>query len=111
MALRHEKQVAVLANKATLHPSESTAFYAQQQRGNLTPSELLAARHAAHQSDLTARAQEPMPEPFEGHARKIVRSSSNYDWKQGCEKCNRTNHSTENGPSTLYNLQLERAHF
>ncbi|KAL6180250.1 hypothetical protein ACLB2K_046915 [Fragaria x ananassa] len=96
MALRHEKQAVVSANKAVLHPSESTAFYAQQQCGNLTPSEPLAACHTTHQSDLAACAQEPLPEPFTGHVHKTVRSSSNYDGKRRCEKCDRTNHSTEN---------------
>lgn len=73
ICIRHEKQVAVAANKSTMQPSEATAFHVQQQ----------------HKED-------SLSESFAGHTRKAGRGSSNNDSKPRCTKCDRFNHTTEN---------------
>lgn len=59
MSLRHEKQAAISANKATMHPSDSVAFCVQQGDSAGRASETLVAR-----------SSEPFPESFAGNVRK-----------------------------------------
>nr|XP_011457635.1 PREDICTED: uncharacterized protein LOC101309778 [Fragaria vesca subsp. vesca] len=83
VSVRHEKQAAVAANKSIMQPSESIAFQVQQQRGSQEPlAEPLATRGSG--SSL---------EPFAGYARKSGRNDGK---QQCCNKCDKTNHSTEN---------------
>ncbi|KAL6212030.1 hypothetical protein ACLB2K_017253 [Fragaria x ananassa] len=86
MALRHEKQAAVSANKSITQPSDSVAFSVQHQ---LFPARASSESH-------TARSDEPLTESFAGHVRRSARGSSSNDAKQRCSKCDRTNHATEN---------------
>nr|XP_011462766.1 PREDICTED: uncharacterized protein LOC105351068 [Fragaria vesca subsp. vesca] len=89
MCLRHEKQAAVSASKSIVQPSDSIAFCVKQQSHAAHAIEPLAA-------PLATRSSEPLTESFAGYVRKPQRNTGSNDSRPRCEKCDKTNHTTEN---------------